>query len=481
MSNEIRQDGYVNLMNKWGTSQDASEGYRFQRELVTPDMELTTLYTDNGLFTKIIDAPAEEALKQGFDLGLNNPDIEKFVSRSLDDLRWEEHAATAMKWSRLYGGSIIVMLIDDGRGLEEPLNWKNIRSIDELHVFERPVVWPDYNSLYAGDIRNYRGRRRGGGFMQPQFYDVSSIYGTFRVHASRCLVFRNGVVPESVGNENYRYWGTPEYIRLRRAIQDTITAHSNGPKLLERSVQAVYKMKGLAQLLASALGENQALKRLELIDLARGMMNTITIDADGEDYGFQTFQFSGVKDVIDATCNMLSALTNIPQTILFGRAPAGENSTGESDMENWYSFVGRLQRLTVRPVLLNLLDVIFIAGRASGEIEEEPDYELKFNPLWTMSDTEKATVDKTKADTSYVKAQTAQIYVGLQSLDPSEVRGALADSGEFQVEDILDGIPPEELLLEPQDDTTMDLSEDQPPTPEYGLPPVPEPHRPPPD
>lgn len=475
MSNEIRQDGYVNLMNKWGTSQDASEGYRFQRELVTPDMELTTLYTDNGLFTKIIDAPAEEALKQGFDLGLNNPDIEKFVTRSLDDLRWEEHAATAMKWSRLYGGSIIVMLIDDGRGLEEPLNWKNIRSIDELHVFERPVVWPDYNSLYAGDIRNYRGRRSGGGFMQPQFYDVSSIYGTFRVHASRCLVFRNGVVPESVGNENYRYWGTPEYIRLRRAIQDTITAHSNGPKLLERSVQAVYKMKGLAQLLASALGENQALKRLELIDLARGMMNTIAIDADGEDYGFQTFQFSGVKDVIDATCNMLSALTNIPQTILFGRAPAGENSTGESDMENWYSFVGRLQRLTVRPVLLNLLDVIFIAGRASGEIEEEPDYELKFNPLWTMSDTEKATVDKTKADTSYVKAQTAQIYVGLQSLDPSEVRGALADSGEFQVEDILDGIPPEELLLEPQDDTTMDLSEDQPPTPEYGLPPVPEP------
>lgn len=475
MSNEIRQDGYVNLMNKWGTSQDASEGYRFQRELVTPDMELTTLYTDNGLFTKIIDAPTEEALKQGFDLGLNNPDIEKFVSRSLDDLRWEEHAATAMKWSRLYGGSIIVMLIDDGRGLEEPLNWKNIRSIDGLHVFERPVVWPDYNSLYAGDIRNYRGRRRGGGFMQPQFYDVSSIYGTFRVHASRCLVFRNGVVPESVGNENYRYWGTPEYIRLRRAIQDTITAHSNGPKLLERSVQAVYKMKNLAQLITSEFGENQALKRLELIDLARGMMNTIAIDADGEDYGFQTFQFSGVKDVIDATCNMLSALTNIPQTILFGRAPAGENSTGESDMENWYSFVGRLQRLTVRPVLLNLLDVIFIAGRASGEIEEEPDYELKFNPLWTMSDTEKATVDKTKADTSYVKAQTAQIYVGLQSLDPSEVRGALADSGEFQVEDILDGIPPEELLLEPQDDTTMDLSEDQPPTPEYGLPPVPEP------
>ena len=81
MSNEMRQDGYINLVNKWGTSKDPSEAYRFQRELITPDMELTTLYTDNGLFTRIIDAPAEEALKQGFDLGLNDQDIELFVSR----------------------------------------------------------------------------------------------------------------------------------------------------------------------------------------------------------------------------------------------------------------------------------------------------------------------------------------------------------------------------------------------------------------
>ena len=475
MSNEMRQDGYINLVNKWGTSKDPSEAYRFQRELITPDMELTTLYTDNGLFTRIIDAPAEEALKQGFDLGLNDQDIERFVSRSLDDLGWEEHAATAMTWARLDGGSIIVMLIDDGRGLEEPLNWKNIRSIDELHVFERPVVWPDYNSLYASDIRNYKGHRRGGGFMKPQFYDVSSIYGSFRVHESRCMVFRNGVVPESVYDENYRYWGTPEYIRIRRALQDTITAHSNGPKMLDKSVQAIYKMKGLAQLMGSEFGEKQALKRLEIIDLARSLLNTLAIDADGEDYGFQTFQLTGFKEIIDATCNMLSALTNIPQTILFGRSPAGENSTGESDMENWYSFIARLQRLVIKPNLLTLLDVIFTAGKASGDVVEEPDYDLKFNPLWSMSDTEKATVEKTKADTAYVKAQTAQIYSGLQAIDPSEIRAALAKSEDFVVEDILDDIPEEELLLESQGDPIENPIPSQQSTTGEGLPPAPPP------
>ena len=425
-------DGYINLMNKWGTSQDTSEAYRFYREQATPDIQLTSLYEGNGLFARIIDTPAEEALKHGFDLGLNSPDVESFVKKSLDMLDWEEKAATALKWARLYGGSLIVMLIDDGRGLEEPLNWKNIRSIDELCVFERPIVWPDYNSLYSADFGTGRGRRETK-FMQPQYYDVSSIRGSFRVHESRCLVFKNGSLPEGVSNENYRYWGLPEYTRIRRALQDTIIAHSNGPKLLERSVQPIYKMKNLASLMASDFGESHALKRLQLIDMARGMMNTVAIDAEGEEYDFKTFSFSGVVDIIDSTCNMLSALTNIPQTILFGRSPAGENSTGESDMENWYSFVERIQRLSVKPNLHSLLDVLFAAGIASGKVEEEPEYELKFNPLWSLSDDEQSAAEKTKADTAYVKAQTAHMYVEMQALDPSEVRSALAKSEDFEV------------------------------------------------
>ena len=114
-----REDGYVNLMNKYGTSQDNSESYSFDREPVIPDMQLTSLYEGNGLFSKIIDTPAEEALKHGFDLNLKNDDLDAFVESALDDLEWEEKAATAIKWARLYGGAIIVMLIDDGRGLEE--------------------------------------------------------------------------------------------------------------------------------------------------------------------------------------------------------------------------------------------------------------------------------------------------------------------------------------------------------------------------
>lgn len=432
-----REDGYVNLLNKYGTKQDNSEAYKFEREPVIPDMQLTGLYEGNGLFSKIIDTPAEEALKHGFDLNLKSDELNAFVEDALDDLEWEERAATAIKWARLYGGALIVMLIDDGRGLEEPVDWEHIRSIDELRVYERSIVQPDYASLYQQDYGGKGVGNRVSKFGQPEYYYVSSIYGSFKVHESRCLVFRNGVLPEQTSNATYLFWGMPEYVRIRRALRETVTAHTDSVKLLERSVQAIYSMKGLASLLTTDDGENQVLKRLQLVDTSRGLLNSIAIDSEGEQYDFKTFQFSGVKDVIDATCNMLSALTNIPQTILFGRSPAGMNATGDSDFESYYNFVEKIQRLMLKRNLRTLLDVVFRAGIASGDVTEEPDYKLEFNPLWSLSDTEQATVDQTKAQTALVKAQTAQAYVDMQALDPTEVRRRLASDEEFDVEDII--------------------------------------------
>lgn len=441
-----REDGYVNLLNKYGTKQDNSEAYKFEREPVIPDMQLTGLYEGNGLFSKIIDTPAEEALKHGFDLNLKSDEVNAFVEDALDDLEWEEKAATAIKWARLYGGALIVMLIDDGRGLEEPVDWEHIRSIDELRVYERSIVQPDSSSLYQQDYGGKGVGNRVSKFGQPEYYYVSSIYGSFKVHESRCLVFRNGVLPEQTSNATYLFWGMPEYVRIRRALRETVTAHTDSVKLLERSVQAIYSMKGLASLLTTDDGENQVLKRLQLVDTSRGLLNSIVIDSEGENYDFKTFQFSGVKDVIDATCNMLSALTNIPQTILFGRSPAGMNATGDSDFESYYNFVEKIQRLMLKRNLRTLLDVVFRAGIASGDVAEEPDYKLEFKPLWSLSDTEQAAVDQTKAQTEQIKAQTAQLYVDMQALDPTEVRRRLASDEEFDVEDIISEDDEDDLL-----------------------------------
>jgi phage-related protein (TIGR01555 family) len=339
----------------------------------------------------------------------------------------------SLKWSRLFGGALAVMIIDDGiNDLTKPVNWKKAKKIDEIVVYDRSVVTPDYQSMYRG-VGVY-GTAQRSKFRMPD-YNVFSIYGSFRVHESRCLIFRNGKMPEKASTSDYRFWGVPEYNHIKRAMRETITAHGDAVKLLERSVQAVYKTKNLAQMLSTDEGENDVLRRLQLIDTARGILNSIAIDADGEDYDFKTITLSGVKEVIDSACNMLSALTEIPQTKLFGRSPAGMNATGESDLENYYSFIDKIRESQIKDNLCSLIDGIIQIGINNKELTERPDYELEFESLWNEKESERATIDQTRAQTDLTIAQTAQLYIDMGVLDPAEERKRLKNEGKFGIED----------------------------------------------
>lgn len=451
----FRGDGYVNLLNKYGTPQDNATRYVYNSDGLVIDQVLISQYESNGLFARIIDAPAEEATRHEFSMCINNSDIEKYVKDTLDDLDWEIKISQAIKWARLFGGAIAVMIVDDGKELDEPLDWKGIKSIEEIKVYERAVVQPDYETIY-----NYTGignKTRTAPMGYPEFYEVTSIYGQFRVHHSRCLVFQNGIVPEQCTTEIYRFWGIPEYVRIKNALRETITAHSDAVKLLERCVQAIYKMKNLAQLLTTEEGENQALRRLQVIDMARGLLNSIAIDAEGESYEYQSFTLSGISEVIDATCNMLSAITNIPQTVLFGRSPAGMSATGESDFENYYNFIDRIRKTMIKSNIRKIIDIILRVGYVTGRISDIPIYKIEFDSLWSLSEQEQAVVDNQKAGTSQVKAQTAQIYVDMGALDPSEVREGLKSNDEYEIEDLIGEDADEELSEEEMQNLLNDV------------------------
>ena len=424
---EYRADGFSDVMRLY-QSQTAQTG-----EMWIPDYDLAEKYQNNGLFSKIIDRPAEEALKHGMEYNVSDADLREFLDDALDRLDWEEKAVTAIRWARLFGGSIIVMLLDDGGGLEEPVNWQDVRSVEELRVYERAIVQPDPDTYRTG---------------KAEYFDVSSTYGgTFRVHRSRCLVFKNGSLPEYGAAQQYYYWGLPEYIRIHKDLSRALKTHTNAANMIEKSVQPVYKQKNLQSTLAAEGGDTAVLKRLNVIDQARGMLNSIAVDMDGEDYDFKTFQMTGAKEILESTCNLLSAVTCIPQTILFGRSPAGENATGESDLENYYNFVEGIQKRMLKKNIRTLIKAIVQAGVYDGSIENPGNIKPTFKPLWSLSETEKATVELTKAQRAQVAAQTAQLYIDMQAIQPEEVRQALAKDEQVDVESILDNQPEN-----PQDD-----------------------------
>lgn len=441
----FRADGYINLMNKYGTGQDNSEAYQFAPEGQIPDTALTQHYEADGLFSKIIDIPAQEAVKKGFKLNISDEKVEEYIQKKLRLLDYKTFSEDALKWSRLYGGAIGVMLIDDGcDDLTIPVDWKKARAIEEVDIYDRSVVTPDYSSLYS----NYGmyGFKRRSKFRMPEYYNVFSVFGAFRVHESRCLVFRNGKMPEKTSTTEFRFWGIPEYNRIKRALRETVTAHGDAVKLLERCVQAVYKMQNLSQTLATDEGEDQVIRRLQIIDMARGILNSVAIDKEGEDYDFKSITLTGVREVIDSACNMLSALTEIPQTKLFGRSPAGMNATGESDLENYYNFIDKIRALQLRDNYCLLVDAIIQIGINNGELKEKPDYELEFEPLWNEKETDRVTIDQSRAQTQQVQAQTEQLYVDMGVLDPSEIRKRLKREGRYDIEN--EELPAEQSSFE---------------------------------
>lgn len=79
-------------------------------------------------------------------------------------------------------------------------------------------------------------------------------------------------------------------------------------------------------------------------------------------------------------------------------------------------------------------------------MDEVPKIKVEFNPLWSLSDTEQADLDQKRAQTQFTRAQTAQLYIDKQVIDPSEVRAKLADSEEFDVENMLDEYDDEDLF-----------------------------------
>ena len=443
-----RFDGFPDVLHRY-----SMESSIYDSGMLIPDYDLAEKYQYNGLFSKIIDRPAEEALKHGIEYNISDQTLADFLDDALDRLDWEEKATTAIRWARLFGGAVIVMLLDDGRGLEEPVNWQEIRSVEELRVYERAIVQPDPNCYLTG---------------KAEYFDISSTYGGFfRVHRSRCLVFKNGSLPEYAAPQQYFYWGLPEYVRIRRDLSIALHTHQSAANMIDKSVQPVYKQRGLQSTLAGPDGDDKTLKRLLVLDASRGMMNSVAIDMDGEDYSFQTFQLSGASEILESTYSLLSAVTCIPQTILFGRSPSGENATGESDLENYYNFVEGIQKRMLKKNIRTLLKAVVQAGVYDGSIAESQTIKPTFKPLWSLSEAEQATVELSKAQRAQATAQTAQLYIDMQVLQPDEVRQALARDGTLNIEDILDHQPQDvqddgwaQLLegLEPNDNPIPDAA-----------------------
>ena len=398
-------DGFINVLKGLGSDKDARQYKSFVKGLRITQALANNLYTYNWLASKVVDIPVNDALRKWRIINISDAEKKEQFEQAEKDYGIKSKLSRALKWSRVFGGSAIIAIIE-GQDPSEPLAVDDIQE-GSLKNF---VVLDRYN-IHPGTINR---DILSGNFGKPDYYMVSR--KGKNIHHSRVLKF-HGIIPTIMELEANNYWGVSVFTKMWEAISDSqITSQAIANLVYESSID-VYRIDGFNNLIANQKDE-LAIKRLKLASEMKSVINGIALDKNDE-YEKKQLTFAGLPDIDDRFIQKVSGASNIPVTRLIGISPSGMNATGESDMYNYYDDVQALQENDIRPKL-EWLDTIM-----SMSLFKDPEpIDFTFKALKQLTETEQAEVD-------LKKAQRDQIYLGENVIEPTDSMSSLAEAGTY--------------------------------------------------
>lgn len=381
---------------------------------------LDNLYQFEPMAARIVDREPDDMIREGFDLKGWPADVRKRIEKETKRLGVLKSLADARRWSRLYGGAGAVMLVDDGRGYDEPLDRKNIRAFRGLLVVDRYQMQVETWNLQPGSV----------GFGGPQTYTVSTDSNDLqgRIHADRVVRFNGIDLPHRIMMRNGG-WGASVLDRVWAAIRAYGSSHEYIEEMLSSFSYDVVSIKGLADGLDSEAAA-EVIARLEAMRAGLSIIGALALDADsGERYESKTRSVAGVDGLVERFVARLVAATDMPRSILLGETPGGLNS-GENagEIRSWYDAVRVRQRDLFVPALEQVLEVMLRSrlGPTAGLLPVE--WGVDPRALWQQSELE-------RAQTRAANAQARSLDVQSQIVDPNEARRDEALREDYRLDD----------------------------------------------
>lgn len=410
-SEAVNTDGWQNVLLNLGNRGDATARSKFARMLRLDKQTLSDLFAGDGLGKRVVTLPVDDAIREWIE-GDDNLKLE------LSRIGAKKEIKEAAYWSRLFGGSLVVALLDDGMDFDQPVNPEQIRRVMELRTYDRHrVTWT------TADVQSDPASPNFG---RVEVYTVQPITGgTYRVHASRCWRFDGLALPEEDRQRN-QGWGDSALQAVYNALMNygnTMLASAN---IIRDFVQAVLGVKGLAEMIRAGEEKNVA-NRANIIDLTRSVANLVMIDADGETYDKKASSVAGLADLWDRFALHVCATTGIPATKLIGRSPSGLNATGEGDQSNWYDVVREYQTDEIQPAIQWLVDLLE-AQRDWRDTDRPETMDWNWPALDQPTEAEWAQVKKTNAEVD-------QVYMQANAgIDPEYLYYLRFGQGEYRAE-----------------------------------------------
>ena len=481
-------DGYSNAAAFLGEDSPLLSSGTFRRSGLTRETELlTTAYRENGIAKRIIDMPCEDMTRAWYKLSTSLPEA---AVRELHRLEaWhsvKQEIANAIRWARLYGGSIaLIVLRGEENRLDQPIDYdlllpncfqgllvldraQGIEPSQELVTdlddpdFGLPMYYTVELEIQSEELfQSEECRVKSGEFFQSEECRVKSgdndrlvwngtdsstvkpleyardsasynapVYQQVKIHHSRVLRFVGRELPymETVA-ENY--WGASELEHIWDELQKRSATSANIAQLIFQANITTLKMGDLGEHLAYG-SDNLQSKVMETLSNENRLRTSYGIQLMSAEDSLEThsYSFSGLSDVYEAFMMDMAGAAEIPATKLFGRSPQGMNSTGEADLRNYYDMIAQMQERCLRPALEKLVPIMAISCWAYVP----RDLEIVFQPIMTTSPAEKAELVQ-KLTSDVIEAFKCGLITQEQALAELESRGeALGVYNKIRVE-----------------------------------------------
>lgn len=422
------QNTLRNLVANIGTNKD-KRMYSFFQARDFSYQQLEDMYTNDWLSGKIIDIPANDAVRNWRAITTPNMDPKEIEQYEKAEREWKikRKFNEALKWAYLYGGSLMFLGVEDSGNLEEPLVLDGIKqgNLKYIHILDRWMV--SASSINTSDPTK-------ANYQYPEFYQLP---GGHMVHHTRVIRFDGLLAPFRVRQQN-NYWSNPVLQRVYDAVLNSQSFAEIVNSLVYESKLDIISIPNLMQMLSMPDGEKQLIDRFHLADLLKSINNTLLLDRE-ETHDRKQTSFSGLDAMMNEYLGIVSAASDIPQTRLLGASPSGLNATGDSDLENYYDMVSSKQENELLPAL-TYFDQVF-SRSILGYYPD--DWGFEFRSLWQLSDKEKAEIQKSNAERDQIYLQNGVISssVVAKQLRDNDVYNAIDDEYVTALESI-EGMEP---------------------------------------
>ena len=401
----VRMDDWANAASGVGTERDKQTMTYFARRRRMSRQTIEAIYTQSGIAARLVDRPTDDALREGWEIknlrGSNVPTPAE-VYRLAKMYGVDEALEQSDKWSRMYGGALIVAPIHDQRMPDTPARLSTASTLMPFRVVPAPDALP----LYTDAV-----------FFSPTYLQTLSFQvdglatASVQVHHSRVIPCEEiALPPRALLEYNVDGWGPSIFERVYDELARDGAAAGHAGAMMHIASLLFTKIKGYREWFKRPGGPEEIQRYLSWYARNLSSLGITGVDAD-DDLQNLSLTTTNIHELLSTSKDRVAACADMPREILFNESPTGLRGGELSGPQAlWYGVCGTRRVKRIEPRLRRVLGIIFAIHGYQVD-----GYDVDWPPLWVPDASE-------SADVAVKNAQSDAAYMTEGVVTPAEVR-----------------------------------------------------------